>query len=824
MEQGSEGYPTSSDASEVVHQQSDSGDGDREESQAEGTSRISTDEEEDSLNYCLEFGLLFPLKVSLFPVKSSPSVLVDSGTCEPVVVMMEGDCSVERRRESQTSNHHYFGHESDGCSGHVNQQDVELRRKSHRRSLMRRRSTSVPDLDKLVFVSKLDNHNNLVFQYPSSSTTSPHQHVQHHPPHCVIECDNANSPHGCEDEYNSDNPTISNNSWRSNGENLLATGHIHNSNHSHLYLNYPYLHPESRGHKGSNPVLISGAKSLPRIANLDGDASLRKNVNQHKSGSLADLPSFSMPPSNNTPSPSGGHLGSIGDWMNEINRYRREGQRQGPSSSEMLAAAVPLETVTTHKRKLTETSSYSGTATTSDGWNKNSIGPSSSPSPRESLCLSTKSIPKLNIYAVEGDVDVFEGSSSEDCETPGSTLRSGHSSIQRSLNRLFVIHDYNDSDGVITISGPTTPSRRSSRSRSGSFTGSDTSAISFRIPSRSESPEPPPVHHSHSCCGVSLRGSSPLPTSPPYQTSFPDVVTSRHCFSSSSSTSNKNSYVGDEGEIDSGSASARESCSSYGGRDSSPTRNKRQNELGSSNVVDNLHIVSDSSNDFPRIDPSFRLRKTGMVASGSGKRDIMVMPFVDGQDGVVQHSKIISREILDSMKKGKDGEVSCGSGSGAPSQKCNHYHQPLPGTTVVSFRKRSRAESRRGGTSSANISSSSCSKGHTEDTDKCTELQVIMPTIERAKRLSRLIQHRQHLQLQYSLNLNYLVCLIFHNKFILYILFVCFTALSFVIMKYIMEFFCFTKMIKIPFRNYYAPLEEKIAWTCRHYVSFYVLI
>ncbi len=239
-------------------------------------------------NYCLEFGLLFPLKVSLFPVKSSPSVLLDSGTCEPVVVMMEGDCSVERRRESQTSHHHYFGPESDGCSGHVNQQDVELRRKSYRRSLMRRRSTSVPDLDKLVFVSKLDNHNNLVFQYPSSSTTSPHQHVHHHPPHCVIECDNANSPHGCEDGYNSDNSTTGNTSWRSNGDNLLATGHIHNPNHNQLYLNYPYLHPESRGHKGSSPILISGAKSLPRIANLNGDASLRTNVNQHKSGSLAD--------------------------------------------------------------------------------------------------------------------------------------------------------------------------------------------------------------------------------------------------------------------------------------------------------------------------------------------------------------------------------------------------------------------------------------------------------------------------------------------------------------------------------------------------------
>lgn len=755
MEQGSESYPSSSDTNQVVPQPNDAGVGDREESQVEGTSK-STDEEENSLNYCLEFGLLFPLKVSLFPVKSSPSVLVDSGTCEPVVVMMEEDCSVERRRESQTSHYQYFGHDSDGCSGNVNQQDAELRRKSHRRSLMRRRSTSVPDLDKLVFVSRLDNHNNLVFQYPSSSTTSPHQHVHHHPPHCVIECDNANSPHGCEDVYNSDN-----HSWRSNGDNQQATGHTHNPNRSHLNLNYSYLHPESRGHNGSNPVLITGAKSLPKIANWNGDASMRANANQHKSGSLADLPSFSMPPSNNTPSPSGGHLGSIGDWMNEINRYRREGQRQGPSSSEMLAAAVPLETVTTYKRKLTETSSYSGTTTTSDDWNKNSIGPTCSLSPRENSCFSTKSVPKLNIYAVEGDVDVFEGSSSEDCETPGSTLRSGHSSIQRSLNRLFVIHDYNDSDGVITISGPTTPSRRSSRSRSGSFTGSETSAISFRIPSRSESPEPTPVHHSHSCCGVSLRGSSPLPTSPPYQTSFQDAVSSRHCFSSNSSTSNKNSYGEDEVEIDSSSISARESCSSYGGRESPATR-KRRNEFGSSNVVDNLHMALDNSTDFPRIDPSFRLRKTGMVASGSGKRDIMVLPFIDGQDGVVHHSKVISREILDSMKKGKDGEVSCGS---APSQKCNHHHQPLPGTTVVSFRKRSRAESRRGGNSSVNTSNSSCSKGHTtEDTDKCTELQVIMPTIERAKRLSRLIQHRQHLQLQYSLNLNYLVCLIFHNS------------------------------------------------------------
>lgn len=678
------------------------------EESSEGNESRNSVADDVSLNYCLEFGLLFPLKVSLFPVKSSPSVLLDAGSCEPILLLVDGDPTVSDRS----------GNEISAEIADMPGQGVQLRRKN-RKSLMRRRSTSVPDLDKLTLLpTNSPSHllDNAKFHYPSTSTTSPSQNFYHNAPHCLIECDNEQNQNACNSHY----AITGNENWRSNrtdNDNLLRTS--------------PYQHHLQARSRDAMGIQISGAKSLPRIAQLVEDSQLRRNQTQHKSGSLTTLPSFPTSPLKN----SDGHAGSIGDWMNDIIKNRQEDQRQVP---------LPLDTVTNQKRTSTQTSFHSGTTATERSSNTNSIGLSSSPSPPGSHCPSSKSIPKLNIYAVEGSSPVVENEES----------RISIGSSVRSLNRLFVIHGYDDNEGVITISGPGTPSRRSSRSRSGSFTGSETSASSFRIHSRGESPVPL-LPSSSSCCGVSLRG-SPLPTSPPYQSTCSDAVTFRQCFKATPTTSRNSALqcptYGSSGVGSSGCIC--ESSSSHG-RASPISGNVHVHSASDfGTCTDDLDVFRDEPSDFPAIDPSFGLHFKG-IADGR-KRGVMAIALSE------EHCReIISREISDSLQ-GRDCEVGCGNAS----QKSNHHHQPLPGTKVVSVRKRSRVKSGRGGgTASSSTSSSCCSKGHPEDTEKCAELQVIMPTIERAKRLSRLIQHRQHLQLQYSLNLNFLVWQIFYNDF-----------------------------------------------------------
>lgn len=705
--------------------------------------------EEPSVHYCLEVGLLFPLRVSLFPVKSSPSVLVDHGSLDPTLLMMTGNnCSIQDLEQTD-------GIDNGACASDYGA--VELRKKP-RRSLMRRRSTSVPDLDKLILIPAFSNHilDNGVYQYPAcaNSNESSHNGCYNHP-NCIIECAGEHSPNNNEDtpDYRQGMGWFPNNS---RGDNLLP------HHHSHYYAHHPcqgpsYINPSHLSSssttlgKGSTPILITGAKSLPRIAHIHHRDARVVPVSQ-KSGSLATLPSFSGTaaapgslPRNNVP-PSG-HTGSIGDWMNDIMKYRQEGQKPALSSSEMLAQAVPLETVTPtkHKRNFTDTFSFQSTATTSGGEfsaesNKNSMEPSStSPSPPGSHNFSLISIPRLNICPVESDVEVFDDTSSPDhAELSESSLRSAYSS----MHRLFVIHGYDESEGVITISAPATPSRLSSRSRSGSFTGSETSG-SFRIHSRSESPGPGAVPSSSSCCGVSLRG-SPLPTSPPYQSACSDSVSSRHCISRASTGSTS-------------TTANMANCTGFGGRcsDSALRDESGSSPTGSSACFEDAADVffNDGSEPPSSIDYSFRARKKGIAG---GRQGIIGMAIFNGPD---QHPELLSREISDSLK-GKEGHR-----SGSP--KSNHHHQPLPGTKLVSVRKRSRVELRTGtraggpqniagGEATVSSICGSC-KGHLEDNDKCTQLEVIMPTSERAKRLSRLIQHRQHLQLQYSLNLNFLV-------------------------------------------------------------------
>ncbi|CAG7822723.1 unnamed protein product [Allacma fusca] len=104
------------------------------ESSAEVVESVDPDvsaEDEVAAEYHIDYALLFPLKASLFPVKSS-SLLEQCGNRDTILRLVIEDCEEERLYSKA------FGFSSD-------------RRSSRRGSLLRRRSTSLPeDIDRLV--------------------------------------------------------------------------------------------------------------------------------------------------------------------------------------------------------------------------------------------------------------------------------------------------------------------------------------------------------------------------------------------------------------------------------------------------------------------------------------------------------------------------------------------------------------------------------------------------------------------------------------------------------------------------------------------------
>lgn len=688
------------------HHENSTGDSSSMCNDREGTEAIK-DEEETGLNFCLEFGLLFPLKVSLFPVKSSPSVLGEGCLNEDDDFKLESTCLA-----SPT----YSNGSCEAAGG-----EVELRRKI-RPSFRRRRSTSVPDLGGVILVPPFGSGyvlDNTMFQYSTSSTPSPRHNHHHQSPHCVIERENTLSHKSCSGDYANDG-----NRSRASGNVAVSSNYLTTSSSANL-LDLNSVTENRR--ESSNPILV-GAKSLPRIARLHEEERIEENDGKFKTGSLSTLPSSYGTTKPLTPSPSGSHMGSIGDWMNDP-RYR--GHKIGPTNSEVIAEKVPLATVTKPKKQFLERNSFQSGTTTDSSFIMDSFGMLYSPSSPGSHCCGTNSIPMFNIYPVDG---VFDASSPEQ-DQPEPTLRSGGSSV-RSLNRLVVV---NENNGMIFFSGPPTPSRHLSRSRSGSFTGSEASCNSSRIHSRSESPVQT-VPASSSCCGLSRRG-SPLPTSPPYQSPCPDAVISRHCFSASNNSLKCPSFRGSTG----GGSSTRGSTSSFGGRES-PTC---PGELKLPHETEN--VFGEDTTDFPAIEPQLRVRKPGIVG----------MTFSSGNIGGAMLSEINSPEISTSCRLNE--EAASINGSDSLSQKSNHYHQQ-PSEKLVCVRKWSGESRRVVVAATGTLPGSRCtSQGHPEDTDKCADLHVVLPTIERTKRLSRLIEHRQHLQLQYALNMNFLVCYAYEN-------------------------------------------------------------
>lgn len=285
----------------------------------------------------------------------------------------------------------------------------------------------------------------------------------------------------------------------------------------------------------------------------------------------------------------------------------------------------------------------------------------------------------------------------------------------RSLHRRFVVQGVDDKDEII-ISTPESlsTSRASSRSsqspslsRSPSCSSSsETSIESFRIHSSNSDSTLGNIPTSSSCCGVNLR-SSPTPTSPPYESS-----PSHSKSGTRSGTPETFIARGLEGHRPTPSPSGSSKCPNFLETPTAEIEQSPGRKRGK------------SPKSTKRIDRSYLTRKNG-----------------------VQNNNISMSTHKDLYKSGSNDSFA------KVKAKVNNTFSPAKrfGKILKSHRKPDAQEHGKyfGGNENYlqdSLQSSSVSQNPGKNPKG-------LPTVERAKRLSKLIQQRQHTQLQFSLNI-----------------------------------------------------------------------
>jgi hypothetical protein len=726
-----------------------------EESDGAGNEMIE-DSEAVSDKYRLDFALLAPLKLSLFPAKSFPSVVSECGNKDSVLrsEMYEIDsvkgtttaapkCAFSRNEEMDEYQSQLYSsietperkvvmqqtpmtnlalpmgenYQEEDNSFSRREQETNLH-SSHSKplssmiqrvkqgSLLRRRSSSLPDIDRINLSeemtglgvgSELVLNSGELFRSESSS----HQlHSQHYNEDLAIL--------GTAMGSKSSSPYH-------DRVGALKSKTICGKTYSCSTTSLSYAEKEKP---------LTGMRSLPRINRSpmnDMSASTSSvRIPSHKGPITLAMSAVEC-------------AGSFGDLMNLMQFGGCS--RNSPTNSEILAAAVPLETVTrspskttmsTYQQSLGSQSNFSGEFVTS------SISASDLHSQQIHQQLASpanfnRSVPKLNIHCAEDD-----GDDDKELEMvswsniPRSKSGTGYyrakeedTRSNRSLNRLYVIHGVDENEGLILATPEESLSRASSHSfsRSQSLSHSSSEASidsgSIRLHSLhsewgSGAPGNDPTRSSSSCCGVNLR-SSPVPQSPPYE---------------QSPSSSMKSYRGGPEAIE---------------NETNPTRRRSRSRS-----------------------PNFLEGATAEIEQTSGRKrekspkspNRIDRPYLTRKDGVSNNNiSAISRKgfYKPSASSASNSSMPC-----ANIASRTNVSSP----TITSDRKTGKTKA-----SSGKIRKDE-NKYYLNDNDSQEQHNfqarhytragggVIMPTaVERAKRLSQLIQQRQHTQLQFSLNI-----------------------------------------------------------------------
>lgn len=667
-------------------------------------SKFSLDEEVPDM-YRLDFALLSPLKVSLFPAKSFPSVTecgnrdsilrlemneIDLGKSFPshdqVSPPFEERTMMQQKEMTSrlgSSEKIRLGQNHETVFGHINSppnQEPKVEalviKRVKQGSLIRRRSSSLPDIDRInlpqqimmgadvdadFIKSELD-----IFSHIEDETRStlPNNGKNSKPLDSLFKSNTI-----CAKTYSSSSASLS---------------------FSKRNENYMYLHGKP----------LAGVQSLPRI-----NRSPTPNDTYSRKGGSSPLNIPSSP--NKSPSKLGMSgaestgAGSFGDLMNLL---QFGSCRNSPTNSEILAAAVPLETVTTRSpitshRVLGEapsTSSNSSSQISITG----SFFQSTPPWISNSSCASTLyngAVPRLNICSAEDENDV-EGSLQNPLKQGTYVYEEQHekrSRTNKSLrHRLCAVQGVDEKDGIIitTRESLSRPSSQSSPSPSLCHSSSETSiesAASFRIHSSHSEANLGTIPMSSSCCGVNLRN-TPTPTSPPYETS-PSLL----------------SKVGTPEALDLQQPCQSPKCPPH--------------FLGAATEIErNRSRKPEKSPKSPqRIDRSYLARKNGVQNNN--------INTIAGKDS----SKSGSNESFPKVKASRS-TFSPGKRLG----KILKTRTPNCQEHVKSYDTENNSQD-----------------SFRFDGKNSGRNQKVLPTVERAKRLSKLIQQRQHTQLQFSLNI-----------------------------------------------------------------------
>lgn len=305
--------------------------------------------------YRLDFALLSPLKVSLFPAKSFPSVATECGNRDSILRLEmdeiefgesamfppSSDCSPPERRVMMQQKEMTScltptekivleqNHDTGSSSVRKTPAPTPLVvRRVKQGSLLRRRSSSLPDIDRISFPQIMG---------PGVDVDSVKSELDILPPsNEIMEGSELNkSQVGAKNNGKTldslfKSNTICSKTYSSSSASLCFTRRENDVNGGR------YLHGKP----------LTGVQSLPRI-----NRSPTSNDTIISSSSPLNIPSSRY----NNKSPiklamsamecagGGGNAGSFGDLMNLL---QFGSSRNSPTNSEILAAAVPLETVT----------------------------------------------------------------------------------------------------------------------------------------------------------------------------------------------------------------------------------------------------------------------------------------------------------------------------------------------------------------------------------------------------------------------------------------------------------------------------------------------